>query len=200
MTYADPLILALTGQAGTGKDTAAEHLVDRYGFIQVAFADVINDMAAVLLEAFDVDHAVLHERALKERPIPQIPGTPSARHIKQALGDCFRAIHPELFVAALATRIGVQDLPRSVPIHDRIVISDVRYQNEAALVAGLGGRLIRLYRDQAAPVRAHSSEAMVAALPVSLELWNNGSSLGGLHALIDGACATWGIEPRSFDE
>ena len=67
-------------------------------------SEISDDQAAVLLEAFDVDYAVLHERALKERPLPAIPSAPSAREIKQRLGDCMRQMHPDFWVEALARR------------------------------------------------------------------------------------------------
>ena len=193
----DPAVIGLTGLAGTGKDTAADYLCAAHGFERLAFADPINDMAAVLLECFGVDHAVLHERHLKEQPIQQIPGAPSARHLKQALGDALRAIHPDMFVAALAHRAGVHDLPNSAPIHDRLAVTDVRYPNEAALVQRLGGALVRLHRQQAAPVRAHSSEQHAHTLPADVEIVNNGLTKHGLHELLDGVVGRLGLEPRT---
>lgn len=190
MMKTDPAVVALTGVAGSGKDTAAAHLQAEHGFATLAFADPINDMLAVLLEAFGVDYAVLHERHLKEQPIPQIPGHPSARHLKQALGDCLRAIHPDIWVLALACRAGVQDLPRSAPVHHRLCITDVRYPNEAALVAALGGTVIRLQREQAAPVRAHSSEEQAAHIEPAITIQNNGLTPHGLYAALDDAVAT----------
>lgn len=185
----DPAVVAFTGLAGAGKDTAAAHLQAEHGFVALAFADPINDMLAVLLEAFDVDYAVLHERHLKEQPIPQIPGAPSARHLKQALGDCMRAIHPDIWVRALAHRAGVQDLPRSAPVHHRLCITDVRYPNEAALVASLGGTVIRLQRPQAAPVRAHSSEEQTAYIEPAVTIHNYGITPHALYAALDDAVA-----------
>jgi len=174
MLQHDAIIIGLAGRAGAGKDTAAEHLVANHAFYAVAFADLINDMANVLLECWDVDYAALHERALKEQPIYAMPGAPSPRRIKQELGDIGRAWHPDFWVRSLARRVGLHDLPRSSPVHDRIVITDVRYPNEAAWVAGMGGKVLRLSRPGAEPVREHSSEQHVDTLPVCLEIVNDG--------------------------
>lgn len=189
-------LIGLTGQAGAGKDTAAHYLCEAYGFVRAAFADPLNDMLAELLQQVDIDHAALHERALKEQPIPCLPAQPSARMLKQTLGDWGRAIHPDWWVHHLAMRLGLHDLPRSSPVHDRIVLSDVRYANEAALIAAHGGQLIRLHRDQAVPVRSHSSEQGVMDLPASADLFNHGLTTAGLHHQLDAVMAIRGIERR----
>ena len=189
----DPAIIGLCGLAGSGKDTAAAHLVSVHGFEALAFADPINDALAVLLDSFGVDHTVLHERALKEQPLAGVPGQPSPRELKQRLGDAFRAVDADWFVLDLAHRAGLNDLPRSAPVHDRIVITDVRYPNEAALVRRLGGVLIHLQRDAAAPVRAHDSEAWAALLDADISLVNNGLTPHCLYALLNGAVHSLGL-------
>lgn len=189
----DPAVIGLCGLAGSGKDTAAAYLVSVHRFEPLAFADPINDMLAVLLDGFGIDHAVLHERGLKEQPLVGLPGHPSPRELKQRLGDCLRAIHPDIFVHSLAHRAGVNDLPRSSPVHDRLVVSDVRYPNEAAFVARLGGALIHLHRDSAAPVRSHSSEAHAATLAATVSLVNNGITPHGLYDLLDGTIDSLGL-------
>lgn len=194
MHHHTPTIVAFTGAAGSGKDTAATHLALRHDFAQLAFADVINDMLAVLLEAFGVDYAVLHERALKEQPIPQIPGNPSARELKQRLGDWGRQIHADLWVQALACRAGIQDPLRSTPVHTRLVISDVRYPNEAALVARMGGVLLRLRRQQAQAVRAHSSEEHTAHLPATMDLANDHITPYHLFSDLDAVIGNLGLD------
>lgn len=188
-------LIGLTGQAGTGKDTAAAYLCESYGFVRAAFADPINDMLAELLQQVDVDHAVLHERHLKEAPIEALPGAPSARQLKQTLGTEWgrTLVHPDLWVKHLESRLGLLGF---APVHDRIVISDVRLANEADMVRRYGGHLIRLHRDTAAPVRSHSSEQQVMALPATVDLHNHGLTTAGLYGLLDGVMASNGIDRR----
>jgi hypothetical protein len=189
----DPAIIGLCGAAGSGKDTAAAHLVSVHGFEALAFADPINDMLALALDNYGIDHAVLHDRALKEQPLAGVPGQPSPRELKQRLGDAFRGVDPDWFAHDLAHRAGLHDLPRSAPVHDRIVITDVRYPNEAALVRRLGGVLIHLQRDSAAPVRAHTSEEWAGLLDADISLVNNGLTPHGLYALLNGAVHSLGL-------
>lgn len=186
------ILVGLTGRAGAGKDTAAAHLEAAHRFHAVAFADVINDLAQVLLECWDVDYAALHERALKEQPIYCMPGAPSPRQIKQDMGDLGRRWHADFWVRAAARRLGLDDLPRSAPVHDRIVVTDVRYPNEAAWLAGLGGVLLRLRRPSAPAVRAHSSEQHIDALPACMEIIND-NGLNNLHTDLELALRRLGV-------
>jgi len=212
MTTPDPTLIAFAGLAGTGKDTAAAHLVQRYGFVQAAFADPIRSWALSLMEEAGIDHAWLTERSLKEQPMPGL-GV-SARALLQTLGtEVGRHLSPDLWTRHMGLRLGLeastydgelwprgQSLWPRQPVHDRIVISDCRFENEAQWVKRYGGHVIRLHRMQAGTVRDHVSEAQVMSLPADVDIHNHGLTVDGLHALLDGAMATLGIEPREDTE
>lgn len=188
-------LIGLTGLAGTGKDSAALYLCQEYGFVQAAFADPLRSMVLQFLEEAGLDHAWLTERRCKERLITGL-GV-SARALMQTLGtEVGRALHPDLWVRHLGLRLGLDGQPGSTPVHDRIVISDVRFGNEAAWLRARGGRLVRLHRDTAAGVRPHASELQVQILSPDVDLWNNGPTLQGLHGLLDGVMADFGVEAR----
>lgn len=192
-TRRDPQIVAFTGLAGSGKDASADHLCERYGFVRASFAEPLKDMAAHMMDEASVDYSHLYERHLKEKPIPMLHGV-SGRQILQTLGDWGRALHADWWVNILARRLGLDGGPDSAPVHDRIVITDVRMPNEAAWVLQHGGLLVRLHREQAGPVRAHDSESHVHRLPASLDLGNNGPTLVGLHARLDAVMLDLGVE------
>lgn len=197
-------LVGLSGLAGTGKDSAARYLCEEYGFLQASFADPIRSMVLQLLEEAGLDHTWLTERSLKEAEIPGL-GV-SARALMQTLGtEVGRALHPDIWVRHLHMRLGFGETPGAVefqaPVHDRIVISDVRFLNEAAWLRRLGGHLVRLHRDSAPGVRLHPSEQHVLDLPTHVDIWNNGPTLAGLHGLLDGVMADLDVERRepSFD-
>ena len=189
----DPQILAFTGLAGSGKDASADHLCGVYGFVRASFAEALKDMAAHLMDEASVDYSHLYERHLKEKPIPTLHGV-SGRQIMQTLGDWGGALHADWWVTILARRLGLDGGPDSAPVHDRIVITDVRMPNEAAWVLQHGGLLLRLRRDQAEAVRQHDSESHVHRLPASVEIDNNGPTLVGLHAQLDAVMRDLGVE------
>lgn len=188
-------LIGLTGLAGTGKDSAAQYLCREYGFVQAAFADPLRSMVLQFLEEAGIDHAYVTERHLKEAAIPGL-GV-SARALLQTLGtEVGRALHPDLWVRHLALRLGLDGQPASAPVHDRIVLSDVRFKNEAAWLRARGGRLIRLYRDTAAGVRPHASELQLLDLACDYVVSNNSMTLDGLHTRLDDVMESRGIERR----
>lgn len=177
----DPLLIGLTGLAGTGKDTVADRLCAEHGFERHAFAEPIRDMLTAMLAGANIDYAHLFERDLKERPVPHL-GI-SGRRLMQTLGtEWGRALDPDLWVRLAAITLGLHGAC-SAPIHDRIVITDVRFPNEAAWIEGLGGRVVRVTRP-APEVAAHVSEQHIAQLPCTLAIDNTGT-LADLHEQVD---------------
>jgi hypothetical protein len=186
------IVIALAGRAGTGKDTAADYLEQHYGFARAAFAEPLKEMIEQLLTEAGLDHAWLHEPRLKNIVIPEL-GV-SARQMMQTLGDWGRNMHPDWWVRLLARRMGLVGGAAHAPVHDRIVITDLRFGNEADWLRSVGGRVIRLHREQAPSVHQHISEAQVATLRADVDLMNHGPTHTGLHTLLDGAMADMGIE------
>lgn len=177
-----PLLIGLTGLAGTGKDTVADRLCSAHGFERHAFAEPLRDMLTALLTGAGIDYAHLFERHLKEQPVPHI-GI-SGRRLMQTLGtEWGRTLDPDLWVRTAAITLGLHDMPNSTPIHDRIVITDVRFPNEAAWIESLGGRVVRVTRP-APEVAAHVSEQHINQLPCTLAIDNTGT-LADLHEQVD---------------
>ncbi len=57
------VIIALCGEKGVGKDTAAERLIEEFGFRRVSFADSLRFICS---EAFDVDYELFSNARQKE--------------------------------------------------------------------------------------------------------------------------------------
>ncbi|MEY2688780.1 MAG: hypothetical protein RL375_2978 [Pseudomonadota bacterium] len=186
LRQADPLLIGIAGRAGSGKTAAANYLEQQYDLQAAAFAEPLKDLLEQMFLDRGVDHAHLHEPGLKTTPIPQFYGL-TARQLMQRIGDWGRSIDAEYWVDQLAHRLGMAApaVADRFPIHDRIVISDVRYFNEAAWVAARGGVLIRLTRDSAGPAGTHSSESQIDRLLVHWDVRNNGPTLDHLHAEMD---------------
>jgi hypothetical protein len=178
----DPLIIGLTGLAGAGKDTVADRLCGSHGFERHAFAEPIRDMLTALLTGAGIDYAHLFERDLKELPVPGI-GI-SGRRMMQTLGtEWGRSLDTELWVRVAAVTLGLDDLPNTSPVHDRIVLTDVRFPNEAEWIRSLGGYIWRVVRPAPA-VAEHVSEQHINQLPCDLSIDNSGT-LEDLHDEVD---------------
>ena len=186
-------LIGLTGPAGSGKDTAALYLAERYGFVDVAFADPLREMACVLCDHAGIDYAWVTEPSLKNQEIPGLGF--SARQFMQRVGtEAVRSLDPNAWVTALARHIGLGGGLH--PVGDRIVITDVRFPNEAAWLKLQGGYLLRLKRDSAGLHTNHESERYIDALEAELDIDNNGT-LHQLHTRLDCACQALGLDARN---
>lgn len=197
MLLPDPFILGLHGRAGAGKDTAAAYLVQHYGFHRYGFADPLRDMILALLDTCGIDHAWVTEPHLKEQPIPGLGH--SYRELAQGLGtDWARKQLGDSFwlrAAEAALGISADNLPGHQAVHDRIVISDVRFENEAAWVTSLHGVVVGLMRAEAPPVRDHVSERFNH--PGCAGHLRNDGSIADLHNSLDGLMELYGIARRA---
>ena len=155
-------LIGLTGRAGAGKSTVATHLVRAHGFYEVALAEPLR---AALMMMFGLSEDDLLDRARKEAVIPWIGVSP--RRLMQTLGtEWGRAVCGEdIWLRVAANEIAVH---RALTALDpeggtsQVVVSDIRFPNEAAWLHAQGGVLWHIVRPQELPAygieAAHVSE------------------------------------------
>ena len=165
-------IIGITGPAGAGKTTAARHLVLRYGFDRLRFAEGLKKMAAVFFEWYGFDEittARLIEGDLKQTPIPDIEFV-TARKIMQTLGGEWGrdAIHPDIWVNRLRS-LTLETVAENVSV----VVDDVRYQNEAQMIKDIGGEIWKIGGRAYTGLSKHASEDGVDI--VDFHIRNDGS-------------------------
>lgn len=169
------MIIGLAGAKRCGKDTAARYLVEHHAFKQDSFAAPIRAFACHLLGLTPEQLEAQKEQA------SIVIGGYSARELMQKLGTEFvrDQIDPNAWVKSIFARNrDVEDL----------VISDVRFPNEARSVMHRGGIVVRLNRVTGLPVDEHVSEQRLDLCLVNYEIDNNGS-LEHLYAQIDAVLA-----------
>jgi len=150
-------IVGIAGRIGSGKKTAARYLELR-GWSRFALADPIK-----LLVAHEAGGELL-----KRLP---------ARELWQQLGtECGReAVDPQLWVKLLAARIILANRVAGV---DRVVVSDVRFPDEADAIHVWGGKVIRIERtvcEAARTARLHASEEAVARIAADVTIRKDGT-------------------------
>lgn len=176
-------LIGLIGKARVGKDTVAEHLHMHHCLNRYAFADPMKDMLeAVFGDRFRGDD--------RETPIWWLGKSP--RHLMQTLGtewgrDC---IHPDLWVM-----LGEQEWLKTKDrgLSPGLVISDVRFHNEADMILRNGGTLLHVIRDEAESINNHVSEQFSwDDYPMRITVDNNGT-LPLLYSRIDRIMANLSI-------
>ena len=125
-----PKIIAFSGKRGVGKTTAALHLVEKYGFKRVSFADRLKEIGCML---FPFKNQDLSTKG-KEKPFSVYDWTP--RDFLISLGQFMRYFDPDYWVKA-------SNLDK---LEGRVVIDDLRFPNEAEYIKSLGGIIIRIER------------------------------------------------------
>jgi hypothetical protein len=153
--------IGIIGKARSGKDTAAQHLVAEHGFMRLAFADPLKAMAlntnpyvptgygvTVRLQTLIADVGWEYAK----------DNYPEVRRYLQSLGESIRGEDSNFWVDSMRRKLNNATA--------RVVVTDVRYRNEAYMLRSRGFALVRIVR----PERLSLGEA--AKHPSETELDN----------------------------
>jgi hypothetical protein len=161
--------IALSGLAGSGKDTVAAYLVASHGYTRLALADPLKDMALSVdpLVTYVGDQQIrltdvvrLHGWDTAKRTFPEV------RRFLQHLGGAVREADRVFWLDLLHRQISRTDGP--------IVVTDVRYRNELAGMQRAGFVPVRITRPDVVPMQ-HASETELDGLTFTNGILNNGS-------------------------
>lgn len=147
-----PALIGLCGGPGAGKDTAAGLLALHHGFHPVAFADALRDFLyvtdpgwAMALDAYGYDAAKEIVTGFRARMVEV--GNAAREHVS-----------PHVWTSAADEKI--TDL-----LNDgtSVVVSDVRYHNEAGLIRDIGGVVVGVDRPGHPPEMKEASSVFLSA-------------------------------------
>jgi hypothetical protein len=132
----------------------------------VSFAEPLKTGLKTMLQLTD-EHV---NGSLKEEVLDWLGKSP--RQLLQMLGtDWGRSmVHTDLWLM-LAKRKIESILRLSVPV----IVTDVRFDNEAEMIRSLGGQVWHVYRPDAQTVNAHASEAGVSFGLDDITIYNVGT-------------------------
>lgn len=145
-----PKLIGLHGPARSGKDTVGQMLKDSFGVSTVFFAEPLKESARVMLGLTD---SQLYGDE-KEDVLEWLGKSP--RQILQTLGTNWgrEMVNQDIWLILARRKIeALYEQGKSV------VLTDVRFENEADLVRELGGTMWHIHRPDRRQVARHSSEA-----------------------------------------
>lgn len=164
------ILIGLTGRAGCGKDTVARFLCEAHGFVQIALADPLRDGIKAMLGLTDEQ---LLRRDLKEACIDWLGKSP--RELLQTLGTEWgrEQVAPDLWLRVAARRIAsIKAAPPCLHVSG-IVVSDIRFENEAEWLRAQGGTIWHIERQRQANVTDHVSEYGITRASSDAVIANN---------------------------
>jgi dephospho-CoA kinase len=162
------MIIGISGYARAGKDTVAKILVEEYGYSRIAFGDIIRSAVyrlnpLVTYDGMRLAHLVDLEGWEIAKEVPEV------RRLMQVMGTEVgrELIDPQIWVELT--------LSNQKP-NDKIVIPDVRFQNEAEEIKYRGGQVWRVSRiDKDSPINSHRSESDMDDWRFDQYISNNGT-------------------------
>lgn len=174
------MIIGLSGLKGSGKDTVAAHLVKEHGFERRAFADPLKRSCGALLdipfheiERYKNDETVTITLSGPSRGdnVPKEVKSFTFRQFLQRYGTEAHRDIPEF-----GTNIWLdQTLPVQGYYEGRnIVVSDVRFPNEAKRVHELKGIVVVIHRMAVATEKPEHRSEQLAGLYENHTIFNNG--------------------------
>ena len=147
MSNNNPLVVGFVGFISSGKDTAADYLVNYHQFRRDSFANSLKDAVAAV---FGWDRVLLEGRSAESREWREQVDTWWANRLnmpyltprwvlhKWGTEVCRVGFHDDIWIASLEHRI--------LKTRDNIVITDVRFPNEIKAIRNAGGRVVRIKR------------------------------------------------------
>lgn len=168
-------LIGITGKARSGKDTIADYLMQEKWFDTISFAAPIKRgiQAAFNLQSDEPGEdreAIIPHLGVSKRYLYQTFGTEYGRNlirddiwIVMAQQTLDKIHHREMTNPGLFT-----DTPG-------VVISDVRFDNEAEFIKRNNGVIIHVERENAAAVNQHVSEAGIDPQHIDFYINNNGT-------------------------
>lgn len=184
-------LIGITGKKRAGKDTVAARLIEAHGFTRFAFADIMKEFA------FRLDPLIpwgstdtLHRNLDRLSDIVRVDGwekakeNPEVRRLLQALGDdAGRTLFGENFWID-RTFAEIEDFYYGLGYHAPVVITDVRYPNEADAIRERGGIIVRVVRPGLESSDTHRSEVAMDGYAATHTIRND-DTVATLHSRVD---------------
>lgn len=173
-------VVGVSGWARTGKDTVAAHLVEKYGYTRMSFADPMREALLRLdplitvgeIQGVSLSSAV---HGLGWEELKSL--SPDIRGLMQRMGT---EVGRDMFGQDFWVNAAID----SIKDGSKVIFADVRFPNEAEAIKNLGGEVWRVLRPGVGPANDHISETALDDHSFDMYILNN-TTLEDLWEVID---------------
>lgn len=193
----EQIIIGFHGVARSGKDTAAGFLTEAYGFTRVAFADKLRkfcyNLNPHILVPFDhfyrddifpnistifkktyLTRRTYRGYLLRLQELVDALGWELAKSIPEVRETLQRA-GKDAGRDVIGENVWINAAMAEADNLERVVFTDVRFDNEAITIRRRGGIIIRIDRPGFEPVNSHVSDAGISDDFIDAEICNGGT-------------------------
>lgn len=180
------MLISFSGKLRAGKDTAADFLVDNFGFVKHVFSDAIHE-AMLKIDPhvyydWKTERLVRYSSVVESLGYTKAKELPEVRRLLQRLGT-------EVGREMIDENVWVDIMDRKIQADasKKIVVSGVRYPNELNLIRHHGGLAVYVFRtENEKPVEGevHKSESSLQPGDFDAVITNDGT-LDDLYAKVD---------------
>jgi len=133
------MIIGIAGKKGSGKDTLGNYLCEKYDYRRYAFGDPVKEVCRILFgfndeQLYGANKEEMTKLGIRPREAFQGVGTEFGRKFVHKLFPDLDIKEGELWI----------DIFRRQNLN-KIVVTDVRFQNEADAIKEKGGKIIMLH-------------------------------------------------------
>lgn len=169
-------LIGFCAKKRAGKDTAGKLLINNYGYVRYAFADPLKKACEEIFmfndEQMDgsLKETVDPRWGVAPRKVFQIFGTEMFREKLGVFFPEMKDIQENFWIYRF--ELWYKNLLKKNP-NAKVVVTDVRFPNEAEIIKKLGGTIIKVERNNSMNIDNHSSEKNIDLIKGDFLIDNN---------------------------
>jgi ribosomal protein S16 len=171
-------LIGFCGKKRSGKDTSASILIEKYDFVKYAFADALKEACKTIF-LFSEEQVNGDEKEIKDkrwgispRKVFQKFGTEIFRNSLDQFFPELKEFQNDFWIYRF--RLWYENIKKNHP-NKNVVITDVRFPNEAKVIKDLGGFIVKINRPVFKKNKEdnHISEQHIKTIRSDYEIYNN---------------------------
>lgn len=149
-------LIGLTGYAHSGKDAFADHMINEFGYVKLGFADKVCELALKLNPIiWKLPFPQRLKTIVDKKGWTKAKRIPGVRRYLQWLGS---EVGREVFGEDIWINTLKPKISELLSKGTSVIITNVRFENEAQYIEELGGNIVLVTRPGVGPVNGHKSD------------------------------------------